>query len=378
MLAEENLVPVVTPESEVPAKRIVYLFGAGATHAEADFHGSNINLLMNWHKLFGDGVSKRVLTAIGATEFTSGDYDADIEKLISLLMASGTAKHSERAAEMREAYFTDVRNKLNEAGVISDPALAKGLFAMHRVEAFQANVENLIGVITTNHDGLLQVASQDIFGGLDLGFSFKSDDFTYPTDEHTPPILQLHGSFAWRFEVPLRTSKLTVTSDYDPDTVWIPPTILKEAKNYPFNKITGSAYELLAKRCDALRVVGASLTQNDWNILCLIFNAQRHRELIGTKVFDIELISPPKSCANIERDCPYLRKVFPIDQLKEPNMDIFQDPDLPEDSEPMRNPFSYWLSAKIDYHLNHKHFGDAVLTDDLSRILGENGNGTTR
>ena len=54
MIAEETLMPVVSTESAVPAKRIVYLFGAGATHAEADFHGSNINLLMNWHKLFGD------------------------------------------------------------------------------------------------------------------------------------------------------------------------------------------------------------------------------------------------------------------------------------------------------------------------------------
>jgi hypothetical protein len=377
MLAEQELEQALSPDAAVAPKQIIYLFGAGATHAEADFQGADINLLMNNSKLFGDGVSTRILNAIGATaEFSTGDHNVDIEKLISLLTASGIAEHSSRAEQMREAYFTDVRNKLNEAGVMADPALAKGLLEMHKIEAFRENVERLAGIITTNHDGLLQVASQEIFGGLDLGFSFSSDDFADAADEHTPPILQLHGSFAWRFGVPLQASRLTVASEYHPDTVWIPPTILKEAKNYPFNKVTGFAYELLAKRCDVLRVVGASLTQNDWNILCLIFNAQRHKQSIGETAFEIELITPQSSCADIERDCPYLRRVIPIDQLKEGNMDVFQDPDLPPDSDPARNPFFYWLKEKINYHLNNNHFDEGSLGANMRRILGDNANGT--
>lgn len=376
MLAEQELVQALNPDAAAGSKQIIYLFGAGATHAEADFQGSDINLLMNTSKQFGDGVSKRVLNAIGATtEFSGLDQNVDIEKLVSLLTASGIAKHSDRAAEMRAAYFTDVRNKLNEAGVIADPALAKGLLEMHCIEAFRGN-ERLIGIITTNHDGLLQVASQEIFGGLDLGFSFASDDFTDPTNENTPPILQLHGSFAWHFDVPLRASKFTVASEYDPDTVWIPPTILKEAKNYPFNKVTGLAYELLSKQCDVLRVIGASLTQNDWNILSLIFNAQRHKESIGETAFEIELIMPIGSCTDIGRDCPYLRRVFPIDQLREGHMDVFQDSELPPDSEPARNPFFYWLKEKINYHLNHSHFDEASLGANMRLILGDNANGT--
>ncbi len=358
MLAEQELVQALNPDPPAGPKQIVYLFGAGATHAEADFQGSDINLLMNTSKQFGDGVSKRVLNAIGATaEFSAIDQNVDIEKLVSLLTASGIAKHSDRAAAMRAAYFTDVRDKLNEAGVIADPALAKGLLEMYRIEAFRGE-ERLIGIITTNHDGLLQVASQEIFGGLDLGFSFSSDDFTDPTNENTPPILQLHGSFAWRFDVPLRASKFTVASEYDPDTVWIPPTILKEAKNYPFNKVTGLAYELLSKQCDVLRVIGASLTQND-----------------GQTAFEIELIMPIASCTDIGRDCPYLRRVFPIDQLREGHMDVFQDPELPPDSEPARNPFFYWLKEKVNYHLNHNHFDEASLGANTRRILGGSANG---
>jgi hypothetical protein len=355
-------------------KQVVYLFGAGATHGEADFQGATINLLMNNHPLFGDGVSKRILDHIGAAgaHFSSVDHSVDIEKLISLLAGSGIDEHVQLAERLRRAYFAEVCASLRRARLIGESPLATGLLEMHSIDRFRNAIERLTGILTTNHDGLLQVASQQVFSAVDLGFSFASDHFNQRGADSLPPILQLHGSFTWDFSVPVTVSKLTAESEYSANKLWIPPTILKEAKNYPFNKVTGSAYELLAKHCDVLRIIGASLTQNDWNVLCLIFNAQRHKESVGETAFQIELILPPASCSEIERTCPYLRRVIPISQLKEGNMDVYLDDNLPPpDSEPMRNPFFYWLKEKMTYHLNRDGFDDGMLGATMRRILGD-------
>ena len=56
MLAEQELEQALSPDASVASKQIIYLFGAGATHGEADFQGSDINLLMNSNRGV-DGVS---------------------------------------------------------------------------------------------------------------------------------------------------------------------------------------------------------------------------------------------------------------------------------------------------------------------------------
>jgi hypothetical protein len=220
---------------------------------------------------------------------------------------------------------------------------------LHNDPEFKTRVETLCGIITTNHDGLLQLASHEVFGELNLGFAFESPDFVQATSDSTPPILQLHGSFTWRFGTPLQVARLRKTSKYSRDTVWIPPTILKESKNYPFNKLSGLAYELLSKQCDVLRVVGASLTQNDWNVLSLIFNAQRHREFARGSVFRIELIMPQQSGEQIKEDCAYLKNITPIGYLTEGKFADYKDKEIPPESD-MSNPFGYWLSEKSEYH----------------------------
>lgn len=230
-------------------KRVVYLWGAGATHAEAQYLGANISLLMGDTNDFGEGIAARILKRTGrqpASAFGS-DQGVDIEKLISLLAASGIDVHTELAEKFRENYFNVLRASLMTAQVRDKPQLAIQLLKMHRNQKFQEEVETLSGIITTNHDGLLQIASEKVFRAVNLGFRFASKDFTQANGVLVPPILQLHGSFTWRFGIPIEISKLLRTSKYA-DTVWIPPTILKESKNYPFNKLSGLAYELLAKK----------------------------------------------------------------------------------------------------------------------------------
>jgi hypothetical protein len=333
-------------------KRVVYLWGAGATHAESQRLGSAINLLMRDHPDFGEGITTRILRRIGKkaiSSFGPGE-GVDIEKLISLLAASGVEEHVSLAERMRSNYFKELRSSLTKAKLLGDPQLAVDLFMMHRDSTFKNEVETLKGIITTNHDGLLQMASERVFGAINPGFEFESKNFHQP-DVDTPAILQLHGSFSWRFGMPMRIEKLNQQSKYT-GTVWIPPTILKESKSYPFNKLSGIAYELLARECDVLRVVGTSLTQNDWNILSLIFNAQRHREAARGQAFLIELIMPRAAGEWVERDCAYLKNLQTIGYLTEGQFSDYNDdtgpPLRPEDD--MANPFAYWLNEKFEFH----------------------------
>lgn len=354
-------------------KEIVYLFGAGATQAEADYLGARpVNLLMRDHEQLGEGVSTRILKQIGrrAIPFASGDGGVDVEKLISLLSASGVDTHSQLAEAMREHYFEAIRTSLVEAQIIERPQLAIGLLEMHHSDVFRNEVELLTGIVTTNHDGLLQIASQKVFGGVRLGFPFASEDLTPANSGAVPSILQLHGSFTWRFGVPVNVTRLREGSRYSHDTSWIPPTILKESKTYPFNKLTGLAYELLARHCDVLRAVGASLTQNDWNVLSLLFNAQRHMELVKKAVFRIELIMPQESGKEIQRNCSYLKNITPIGFLTDGQFAAYKEEGpLPDPG--MKNPFAYWLKEKIGYHRKRNEFGGGALGGIMAELAGD-------
>lgn len=356
-------------------KQVVYLFGAGATQAEVDYLGAQpINLLMRDHDRLGEGVSTRILRQIGgrAIPFLGEDRGVDIEKLISLLTASGIDIHSKLAERMRQHYFEEVCKSLVQSAIIQRPKLAIGLLEMHQNNSFRNEVEALTGIMTTNHDGLLQLASQEVFRAVNLGFPFASEDLTPANSDPVPPLLQLHGSFTWRFGVPVKVATLREGSKYSANATWIPPSILKESKNYPFNKLTGLAYQVLAKQCDVLRVVGASLTQNDWNVLSLIFNAQRHREYVKGAAFRIELIMPQKHGENIQIDCSYLRNITPIGYLTEGQFGVYTETehDFPPDSE-MRNPFAYWLKEKISYHQRRNEFGQRALNGTMALIAGE-------
>lgn len=352
-------------------KQVVYLWGAGATHAEAQHLGATISLLMGDKGEFGDGIATRILRRVGSSgmsSFGTGE-SVDIEKLISLLAASGVDEHSRLADEMRRAYFTELKESLAKAGVLDKPRLAVQLLNMHMNRKFREEVEALSGIITTNHDGLLQVASQNVFGKVNLGFKFSSLAFTEAISNSVPPILQLHGSFTWRFGIPIKVSKLREGSKFT-DTVWIPPTILKEAKNYPFNKLSGLAYELLAKHCNVLRVVGASLTQNDWNILSLIFHAQQHIEFTNGTAFLIELIMPQDNGEKISKECAYIKNLTPIGYLTEGHFADYKDREIEPESD-MANPFAYWLSEKTEYHQSRNELGADGVGETTVQPVGE-------
>lgn len=353
-------------------KQIVYLLGAGATQAEVNYAGAAaVNLLMrDDEELGGEGLSTTILKKLGdkGTPFVQAGRSMDVEKLISLLVTSGVDSQVQLAEQMRRLYFEEMCRRLVKAKIVRNPRLAKALLQMHHDEKFRAEVEQLSGVFTTNHDGLLQLAFESVYGAVDVGFPFVSDDITSAKPEAVPRLLQLHGSFSWKFGVPLHVATLRRGVKYSRKTVWIPPSVLKESKNYPFNKISAIAYEILAKRCDVLRIVGSSLTQNDWNILCLIFNAQRHRELVRERSFLIQLIMSRRSGKEIQTSCSYLKNTLPINALSEGDFSLYEE-GLPADPE-LNNVFAYWLKEKINYHVRRREFDTLPLTGAMAEISG--------
>lgn len=346
------------------------MFGAGATQAEATYLGVSQNLLM-FDSDLGEGVSSGILKRMGSDgKPFLADRGVDIEKLISLLSTSGIGDHARLAEVMRRCYFDEICARIGFSSIIDRPRLAMALLEMHRVDTFKRETEHLSGIITTNHDGLLQNAFQEVFGEVSIGFPFSSVDLMQAATDRVPPILQLHGSFTWSLRVPLAVARLKKSSSYSPETVWVPPAVLKESKHYPFNKLVGLAHELLAGHCDLLRIVGASLTQNDWNVLSIIFNAQRQQRPSGVAPFHIELIMPRKACDNVLRDCSYLTNMTPIGSITDGEFGAFGDD--PEQLDPdMKNVFFYWLKEKIAFHQRNGHFGKDSLGSTMTEIGGE-------
>lgn len=350
----------------------MYLWGAGATQAEITYLGAHsVNLLMRDNEHLGEGVATRILRKLPKRwqSAFAADEGTDIEKLISLLTASGIASHSKLADTIRQLYFDDICASLATAKVLDNPQLAVGLFDMHNNKYFAQHSEVLAGIITTNHDGLLQLAAHTVQKEVNLGIPFQSTDVTLASTQR-PQILQLHGSFTWRFEIPTSVSLLTAASTYSADTVWIPPAILKESKSYPFNRLAALAYELLSKYCDVLRVVGSALTQNDWHILSLIFNAQRHREITKGSAFRIELITRHGTGIAITRECSYLRYLTPIGHLTDGDFSEYKEDESTHSAE-MKNALAYWLKKKIRFHQRQGEFGPPPLASSIVHIAGD-------
>jgi hypothetical protein len=349
-------------------KQVVYLWGAGATQAEIAFLGArSVNLLMQDSTL-GYGIATRILQQLPEERQSSflTDQGTDIEKLISLLAASNVAAYEDLADKIRELYFEDICKSLAEAKILTNPSLAVALLELHANKDFEKQ-EVLSGIITTNHDGLLQLAAQRVHAHVNIGIPFDSGDLT--PSSLPAPVLQLHGSFTWTFGLPVRVSLLAEKSAYSPDTVWIPPAILKESKSYPFNKLAGLAYEILSKSCDVLRVVGSSLTQNDWNVLSMIFNAQRHKELTNDTPFRVELIMPHEAGVQIARTCSYLRNLTPIGQLTDGDFSDYKDEEAVTGD--MKNPLFYWLKQKIQFHQHRGDLGTAPLAPAMAQMAGD-------
>ena len=281
-------------------KKVAYLIGAGATEGAAKFHGFQKSLLMEGLQ---DDISELLnKQSIPGIQWAMNELEtgANLERLVSLFEYSGTSKHLEIAKALRNAFRIVLEKRLSEISNHFIPELLVALVDMHRINGLG---EEIIAILTTNYEDLIERSIQKIHGGINYPIQIIPNGMTYPMAQSAPPILKLHGSFNWKSEYPI---SFAGPGDRNDDGIWIPPGVMKRKESYPFNILWGKAKELL--NCDVLRIIGSSLSQNDWELVALISIAQG----MGYKsepAFSIELINSPQTKSDILKTHHYLEVV---------------------------------------------------------------------
>lgn len=349
------------------ATKVVYLIGAGATQSEISYKGCETRLVMGGE----NGLAARILNRAkkeSSIKKLVGNFSVtnppDIEKTINLWSISGIPKYVKGAEFLRKTYFKEIVKVLHESKVLAEPSLAMALLELHKTIQKK---EELSAVISLNHDHLFISAFQQVYGGVNLGFDFESKDRLVSKNSNgIPLLLHLHGCFAWNTSHKIDVDRISAKTKYSSSMLWIPPNIIKEARLYPYNKLAGLAHEVLSKGCDVLRIIGCSLSQNDWNLISIISTAQNIQKLHKSNAcFKIELIMPRSASKTIAENCTYLDKIIEFEKIRLPGFDdIAEDASLPD----LNNPFLFWLKGKVRSLAmeEQKELGEYV-----KKILGE-------
>lgn len=297
------------------AKRnVVYLIGAGGSHACIKAVGSTRGILMS--DLGGELAEKVKDLVLNEEEFGCllgvvnevVDESADIEHLITFFDESPAFSHRRFAEELRRIFETVLKSKLMAIEMELGPARASlysALLDMYNVKGFE---EDLKGILTLNYDDYIESAIHEIYGHADqvdveLGRSLGRPEQGWH-------LLKLHGSFGWEDSWPI--SRRDISSMSKP--MWIPPGIRKGKERYPFNLLWGLAREMLD--CDIVRVIGCRLGPSDWDLISLLFGT-RHANSRRDRPYSIEIIDSPWRAERLKESYPYLdvRSIFEIDTL---------------------------------------------------------------
>jgi len=196
---------------------------------------------------------------------------------------------------------------------------------------------------------------QMVKGGVNYVISINKRRNSLNLTPDSVPILKLHGSFNWKndFPITLLCKKKIKTPD---DVLWIPPGVEKKRERYPFNILWGRARELLD--CDILRIIGCSLSRNDWQLISLLYTTQQLAA--QQKEYIIELIDYADVGDKLKNSYTYLscRTIIEIKEVNEYIRNTFFPKHKREDdftqakSELLKNRrtnvFDLWLKAKGD------------------------------
>jgi len=246
-------------------KRVVYLFGTGATQAEASLIDERVRLRMIDIK---DGILRKIkekelkegeIQELEDVKNELADEYADVEQLITLYETSTSGQHKKIAKSLRELFREEILEqigKLDKGNFAVEgrftPRLYSALIDMHEIEGLG---EILCGIMTLNYEDMVERAALSVKGGINYSLDFlKTTKSHIKMRKRGTLVLKLHGSFNWRNGFPL---SLEDNVEREEDVMWIPPGVEKHNEMYPFNIIWGKARELL--NCEILRVVGCSL-----------------------------------------------------------------------------------------------------------------------
>lgn len=303
-------------------KKVAYLFGAGATHAE--LFALNPYLQRATDGLLIRDVSSRVIDRAGhdaaylqGLETISNPSSAslNIELLISLIENSKIKDWSNKTDFLKRLVREDIQAVLTpyRRGRFY---LHRALLQLHTRKAVLAK-EEVVGFISLNYDDVLDRAYTEFYGNPDYCFTLEDG-----AESANIPLLKLHGSFNWN-NAKIRGRHRAV--DIIP---------LGSAKTYlhaPYAFIWNRALEVLIE-CDTLRVIGCALSPNDVHLIDLLFKAHLERQ----HAFDIEIIDADRIGEYIRESYgffPGIRSLTNIEGL------YFPDTDPP-------NAFKEWLRYK--------------------------------
>lgn len=335
----------------MPLKKIIYLFGSGATHAVINSIDPSKQLLTpdirqnireKEAKLLGVEIQPEIWNELM-------DPAVDIEHLISVLE---TNYHYSATQKIKEYYHDAIVSlsqefiaKINESANI--PNLYSILFDLHSIKELE---EKVTSVFTLNYEDLLE---QSLKSQLNIDTNYLVGKTRVRKKGKQIPIIKLHGSFNWKNTRPVsfaNTKKIKGA-----DALWIPPGVEKKKENYPFNILWGKAFEFLMD-CDVLRVVGCSLNRNDWGLIPMIYTAMR---LTGNNPqFDLEIIDFLDVGIKIKTAYPYLNiktiiemkgfNDYLIDFYSLPSSDVPQyvKDNISSDASKKVNIFEWWLKSK--------------------------------
>ena len=288
--------------------RVVYLIGAGATHACAQRVRSPHSLLMRG---LGPPLSRKV-RQLAVNDYSAHpslndlvntviDEETDFEHVISFLDESPSRLHRQFADDLRQAFEEVLRDQLKAVSDDGDGnpiELYQVLFDIYNIPNCP---EALQGILTTNYDPYIEEALDTVgLGPVDFGFILED-----PPASGTR-LLKLHGSFDWQDTWPISRGSGDAT-------LWIPPGINKEKQTYPFNILWGLARELLS--CDVLRVIGCRLDANDWDLVSLLFTSMHVHS--PYQPYRIEVIDSPLQAKYLKQLFPYLyvQSILEIDEI---------------------------------------------------------------
>jgi hypothetical protein len=199
--------------------------------------------------------------------------------------------------------------------------LHKALFELHNHNELKKK-EELLGIISLNYDDILDEAYRDQLT-CEPYYCLTSIN----RDNHIP-LLKLHGSFNWQ-DIKIYGKKTKVEI--------IPIGVNKNYLMPPYNFIWGQAYELLLK-CDILRIIGCSLSQNDVGLIDLLFKAHKTKKMpIEIQIIDFQ---PMNGHHHIKDNYGFLPNI--IDPIGIEN-GLIADELIQKDT---GNPFKIWLQAK--------------------------------
>ena len=308
-------------------KKVVYLFGAGATHAEIlNLKGASDETFLSKNGLKISNVSKRVIEFAqddarfkkDVEEATYRGGPVNIELLISLFESNRIPNVDYKVNYLKKAIEKDIK-KILSSNRKKNFYLHKALFELHQLIKKR---ETLLGVISLNYDDILDQAYEEVWE--------TKPNYCHVADKGSDiPLLKLHGSFNW--------AKIKIYGK----TKTIPIIPLGINKNYlipPYNFIWGRAFEILAK-CDVLRIVGCSLNQNDIGLIDLLFKAHLER----SSHFIMEIINGEIEAGRIKYDYGFFPGIITPRYIEDSLIgdDLSGPPEL-------TNPFRVWLKAKAE------------------------------